>query len=152
MINNDKGFTLIELMVSVAILFIMALIAIPSWKALIQDNSLSASINQVQSIYQLARSEALKRRETVALISSNSRHTWTLNSAASDALKTITLSGDNISINAPGSTDEISINIKENGFAENQKIAFSWQNEYRCLIIYSSGQSKISTDTGDCSV
>ena len=151
MINHAKGFTLIELMVSVAILFIMALVALPSWTKLIQDNSLTAAVNQVESVYQLARSEALKRHETVTLTSTNSLHTWTINDASSAALKTISLPSENVSITKIGSASEISIAIKSSGFSENTKIGFSWESEYRCLTIYSSGQSKITTSSGDCS-
>lgn len=153
-LKANKGFTLIELIVTVAIVIILSTIALPSWTSLIQENSISSAVNRVQSIYQLTRSEALKRNEDITLTSSNNMQTWTLSndvSGASSTIKTATLSTEQVTITSgDGSTDEISITVKGSGFAENKSLAFSWEDEYRCLIIFSSGQSKISTESGDC--
>jgi type IV fimbrial biogenesis protein FimT len=153
-LNANKGFTLIELMVTVAIVIILATIALPSWTKLIQDNSIASAVNQVQSIYQLTRSEALKRNEDITLTSSNNMRTWTLSndvSGASSTIKTITLSTEQVAVTSgDGSTDEISITVRGSGFAENKSLAFNWEDEYRCLIVYSSGQTKISSESGDC--
>jgi len=143
-----KGFSLIELMITVTILFIMALIAVPSWTKLIQDNAITTAVNQIQSIYQLTRSEALKRHEDITLTSTNTNHSWTM-STSSGALKTMTLSTDKVSI-TPLSGSDVSITVTSTGFAENKKLEFSWENEYRCLTIYSSGQSKVSSNSEDC--
>ncbi len=153
-LKKNKGFTLIELMVTVAIVIILATIALPSWTSLIQDTSITSAVNQVQSVYQLTRSEALKRNEDITLTSSNNMRTWTLSndvSGASSTIKTITLSTEQVAVTSgDGSTDEISITVQGSGFAENKKLAFNWEDEYRCLVIYSSGQTKISLESGDC--
>jgi len=153
-ITKQQGFTLVELMVTVAVVIILSIIAIPSWTALIRDNSMSVAVNQVQSIYQLTRSEALKRNEEVTLTSSNNRLTWTLTnqvSGADSTIKTISLATDQVSIvPSAGNDSEVSLTVQKTGFAENEQLEFTWEDEYRCLSIYNSGQIQISTDSGDC--
>lgn len=68
--NNHKknsGFTLIEMMVTVAIVGIFASIALPSFARLIESNRINTATNELVSNLLLARSEALKRRNTVTL-------------------------------------------------------------------------------------
>lgn len=67
----SKGFTLIELMVTIAVLAIVVTVAAPSFSGLLADNRASALANELQGALQLARSEAIKRRETVTVCRSN---------------------------------------------------------------------------------
>lgn len=65
--KNNAGFTLIELMVVIAIVGIFASIAIPSFSKLIANNRLSTATNELVANMMLARSEALKRSNTVTM-------------------------------------------------------------------------------------
>ncbi len=64
------GFTIIELMVAVAVLAILVSLAAPSMRATLQNNRATAQANQLVTALNLARSEAVKRGSIVALCSS----------------------------------------------------------------------------------
>lgn len=59
------GFTLVELMVTLAVAAILMAIAIPNFTALINSNRLTATGNELVASLQLARSEALRRNTQV---------------------------------------------------------------------------------------
>jgi len=71
--RKNKGFTLIEIMVTVAIVAIFASIAVPSFTQMIKNNQISRATNEVVGGLILARSEALKRSNNVTLCASSNQ-------------------------------------------------------------------------------
>jgi type IV fimbrial biogenesis protein FimT len=69
--GRQRGFTLIELMVTVAILAILGMVAVPSFNEAILGSKLSSFSNNFMASAQLARSEAIKRNSTVTLCRSS---------------------------------------------------------------------------------
>lgn len=61
----QHGFTLVELMVTVAVLAIVMAVAVPSFTNLINSNRLTAQANEVLAGLILARTEAIKRNESM---------------------------------------------------------------------------------------
>lgn len=59
------GFTLIELMIGVAVLAILLSVAVPSFQNLIERRRVTAAAESILSALQLARSEAIKQNSTV---------------------------------------------------------------------------------------
>jgi len=66
------GFSLIELMVVVALVGIVTAIAVPSFRSMIETNRVAAEVNSFTGDLQFARSEAIKRGLPVSIcVSSN---------------------------------------------------------------------------------
>lgn len=69
--RHSRGFTLIELMITIVILAILISLAVPSFNSVIQGNRTLTLNDELSTAIQLARSEALKRRKNVIICRSN---------------------------------------------------------------------------------
>ncbi|MDT8281975.1 MAG: GspH/FimT family pseudopilin [Gammaproteobacteria bacterium] len=65
--KKHSGFTLIELMITMAIVGILLLVGLPSLKTFMQGNQLIASTNELISALHVARSEAIKLNKRVTV-------------------------------------------------------------------------------------
>lgn len=69
--KKSDGFTLIELLVAIAIAAILIALAAPSFRQLIQSNSMSSNVNTFLADMRYARSEAIRRSGGVVMCRSN---------------------------------------------------------------------------------
>jgi len=79
--NRSCGFTLIELMITISLAGILVAVGVPSFLGLVERNQLTNNINQFVSSLSVARSESIKRKQTVALCASSDGETCTPNSS-----------------------------------------------------------------------
>jgi type IV fimbrial biogenesis protein FimT len=69
MLKRSAGFTLLELIITMAILAIIAAVAVPGFGRLIESNRLVTGTNLLVSSIKLARTEAIKRGTNVTFSS-----------------------------------------------------------------------------------
>jgi len=75
--KKNSGFTLLELLITVAIISIVMAIAVPSMTTFTQNDRLTTNINTLIGHLAYARSEAVKRNQQVSICSSNNATTCT---------------------------------------------------------------------------
>ena len=75
--KTHSGFTLIELVIVIALAALLTTLALPSFRAIIQNNRATTQANGLLSSLNLARSEAVKRGVRVTLCSSVDQATCT---------------------------------------------------------------------------
>jgi len=68
---KQSGFTIIELMMVIAIAGVLATVAGPSFTSMINNNRITTQTNQFILAIQIARSEAVKRGRPVSVIATN---------------------------------------------------------------------------------
>jgi type IV fimbrial biogenesis protein FimT len=66
--RRQRGVSLIELMVGIAILGILAALALPSYTAWIQNTKIRTAAESIQNGLQIARAEAVKRNTPVQFV------------------------------------------------------------------------------------
>ena len=69
--NKSHGFTLLELMVVIAIVAILTTLAAPSFKSIIQSNTMSSNVNTFLADMRYARSESIRRGGGVVMCRSD---------------------------------------------------------------------------------
>jgi type IV fimbrial biogenesis protein FimT len=69
--RRSKGFTLVELMITVAVVAILAAIAFPSFQQVLRSNRVASANNEVMGLVALARSEAIRNKRGGAVCGSS---------------------------------------------------------------------------------
>lgn len=69
--HQDGGFTLVELMTTLAVAAIIVTMAVPAFTEMVKNNRLTAEANQLVTALNLARSEAVNRRATISVNASD---------------------------------------------------------------------------------
>ncbi len=81
--HKTSGFTILELMITLTIASVIMALAIPSFRDFIKNSRMSGASNDLLASLQLARTEAIKRRHSVAVCASANPSAAVPNCAAS---------------------------------------------------------------------
>lgn len=82
--RSSEGFTLIELMVAIAVFAIMAAVALPSFTSSIQKSKADTEISDLMRALNYARLEAIDRGANTRIRPKNAGTTWTVDLAVYD--------------------------------------------------------------------
>jgi type IV fimbrial biogenesis protein FimT len=74
---NQRGFTLVELMIGVVIMGILLAAAIPNYKDWIQNAQIRTAAESISAGLQLARAEAIRRNKSVQFTLTGLDSSWT---------------------------------------------------------------------------
>lgn len=70
--RRERGFTLVELLITMAVALVLIMIAVPSFKNLTLSNKLNTTANDIINAIHVARMEAIKRNSSTQLCSNSS--------------------------------------------------------------------------------
>lgn len=153
--RQRAGFTLVELMVTVAVLAILAMIATPAMQDLIDANRLAGASSDLQASLQLARSEAVRRNSRVTIcpssngVACSAAASWSrfivhgLDKTAAppvdDVIRDSTLAGG-VSVSGPAA----GIAFKPSGLIDSsQQLEVTMASNKRCVSVLISGAMSI---------
>jgi type IV fimbrial biogenesis protein FimT len=75
MARRERGFTLIELMITITIMSVLLVVVAPSFQSAMLSNRLASYANDWVAVAQVARGEAIKRNAAVTLCRSTDQST-----------------------------------------------------------------------------
>lgn len=139
--QKNRGFTIIELMTTIALLAIISALAVPSIGNLMRSNKLTAASNELIASISIARSEAIKRKADVTLEPVGS--TWADGWRVVSGAETINESNPiDSKFKASTKADKGSVTFKPNGYASEIN---PWGNGDGVKFCDGKGKAKIIT-------
>lgn len=105
--RHSEGFTLIELMVAIAVFAIMAAVALPSFTSSIQKSKADTEISDLMRALNYARLEAIDRGVNTRIRPKNAGTIWTVDLAVYDG----TGSSANVLRDVPGMSSGATLSL-----------------------------------------
>lgn len=158
--SREHGFTLLELMATITVLGVLLAMAIPSFQEMIERNKVTSAANNLLSSILLARSEAIKREQTISVAKGSTWKKWRLfvdtngNKSLDNGEEVIAEFNSSNSITASGAgemADAFSFNSRGRVTAtldSGDKFTFTQGSHSRYICFSSTGRPRVQK--GDC--
>jgi prepilin-type N-terminal cleavage/methylation domain-containing protein len=145
--NTWRGFTLVEMMVTIAVGMILVSIAVPAYSSLVGNSRFDSATQSISMAYRIARSEAVKKTTAMAVRPINQDwnqgvEVWQISPAALVWTSGTPASGTTLSVAVPPATASTQIWISANGaVAQSQEITVTSTtlNQTRNMCVRLSG-------------
>jgi type IV fimbrial biogenesis protein FimT len=154
---RKRGFTLIELVASIATLTLLIAIGVPSYRELAKNNAISTANNEVLAGLLLARSEAVRQETKITFTPKNKG--WLVKSGDETLLdhtftgNHVTIAGQDVKYNARGRTTTKA--SQPDGTSQPDEESQSIKVSYNKIVVSRvclslSGRPFIKKNNGDC--
>lgn len=84
--RKPRGFTLVELMIAVAVLGIMLMLAVPAMGTWLGNAAIRTNAEAISNAIQFARTEAIRRNASVSITIDSAGTSWTINMVGDGSL------------------------------------------------------------------
>jgi len=141
--KKAQGLTLIELLVTIAIIVILALVGVPSYETFMAKERFAIATNELYNSYRFARNEALKTSRSMTLDAkevggvTDWANGWQVTNSSGAMLfeskkphQSVTVSGAVVTVTGMGSANSVSFTI-------------TGDDKCNELLVLSSGQSQL---------
>lgn len=139
--KDQRGFTLPEVLITIAILGILVAIAVPTWQSVVESREVDSATNQFASDLRLASTRATNRLEDWTIVYTDGSRSYRLVSA----------SGASVTRSLPDGTEVLSSEVAVNGSGDSE-IVFSTRGQANATYTDGDGDNEIdivvSSDDG----
>jgi len=119
---QQRGFSLIELMLGIGILAILMGVGIPSYQGFVKNNCMTTSSTTLVSSLQFARAEAIKQRADISVVANTVSGTtdwdngWTVQDGAATVIKQFYKGGCDLTTMTEAGSNATTITYASTGF------------------------------------
>jgi prepilin-type N-terminal cleavage/methylation domain-containing protein len=137
--QRHKGFTIIELMIVIAIIGILAAIAAPSFADMIERNKLKQAVEGLKSDLEWARSESIKQSCNVSIVFTTGANWQYDMSPCTGTAKTVTSTSSAVNMSSTTFTaNTVAFDFKRGG-AEDAGVIYATTN-YQVTVDIDNGR------------
>lgn len=128
--SNNHGFTLVELMITIALLAIVATIAMPNFVQFIRNNQVQAKADELGTFLQYARAQAVSKRKTYEVNFSDISNKVTLKQQdQSDIERELTVTPATATLRFKGNSNNLLVYLPNGTVEDSANISVCFENE-----------------------